>query len=178
VETTYIRVFYCIFRSRPYMVCMSAEPITEDDIAKLTQVFYAWVRKDDLLGPVFNQKIGTDDAQWQPHIARINDFWSGVFLKTGRFSGNPPGSLMTKHTPLPGLTPAHFTRWLELFARAGEHTLPSAKQAHFNTTANRIAKSLQMGLAVHHAGQDTTPNPFAKFDLVRPSRVGSKQETR
>ena len=153
------------------MVCMSIEPITEDDIAKLTQVFYAWVRKDDLLGPVFNAKIGTDDAQWQPHIAHINDFWSGIFLKTGRFSGNP----MAKHTPLPGLTPAHFTRWLELFARAGEQTLPPAKQAHFNNMAKRIAKSLQMGLAFHYGGQDT--NPFAEFDLARPSRTGSRQET-
>ncbi len=150
---------------------LTTDPITEDDIAALTKVFYAWVRKDDLLGPVFNEKIGADDTQWQPHIAHINDFWSRILLKTGRFSGNPPGNLMAKHTPLLGLTPAHFTRWLELFARAAKQTLPPAKQAHFNTMAERIARSLQMGLAVHHAAQDTAHNPFAKFDLVRPSRT-------
>jgi len=143
---------------------ISAEPITEDDIAALTQVFYTWVRKDDLLGPVFNAKIGTEDAQWAPHIQHINDFWSGIFLKTGRFSGNP----MAKHTPLPGLTPAHFTRWLELFAKAGAQTLPPAKQKHFNDTAQRIAKSLQMGLAFHNASKDIEPNPFEKFGLRTP----------
>ncbi len=145
---------------------MSAEPITEDDIAALTKVFYTWVRKDELLGPVFAAKIGTDDAQWTPHITHINDFWSGIFLKTGRFSGNP----MAKHAPLPGLTPAHFTRWLELFAKAGAQTLSPAKQKHFNDTAGRIAKSLQMGLAFHNASKDIEPNPFAEFDIARPSR--------
>jgi len=145
---------------------MSAEPITEEDITALTNVFYTWVRKDDLLGPVFNTKIGIGDEEWAPHIQHINDFWSGIFLKTERFSGNP----MAKHAPLPGLTPAHFTRWLELFAKAGEQTLSPAKQEHFNITAKRIAKSLQMGLAFHNASKDIEPNPFAEFDIARPSR--------
>jgi hemoglobin len=146
---------------------MSVEPITEEDITALTNVFYAWVRKDDLLGPVFAAKVGTKDEEWAPHIQHINDFWSGIFLKTGRFSGNP----MAKHAALPGLTPAHFTRWLELFAKAGAKTLPLAKQTHFNATAERIAKSLQMGLAFHNANNDIEPNPFAQFDVVRPSRT-------
>ncbi len=143
---------------------ISAEPITEDDIAAMTKVFYAWVRKDELLGPVFNTKIGEDDEQWNPHVAHINDFWSGIFLKTGRFSGNP----MAKHAPLPGLTPEHFTRWLELFAKAGAKTLSPAKQMHFNDTAERIAQSLQMGLAFHNASKDIEPNPFEKFGLRAP----------
>ena len=145
---------------------MSVEPITEEDISAITRVFYTWVRKDELLGPVFAGKVGTRDEEWAPHIQHINDFWSGIFLKTGRFSGNP----MAKHAPLPGLTPAHFTRWLELFAKAGAQTLPPAKQTHFNNTAERIAKSLQMGLAFHNASKDIEPNPFAEFDITRPSR--------
>ena len=145
---------------------MSVEPITEEDIAKLTRVFYAWVRKDEMLSPIFNTAIGTTDEQWEPHIQHINDFWSGIFLKSGRFKGNP----MAKHAPLPGISPEHFTRWLALFAKAGEKTLPPAKQAHFNATAQRIAQSLQMGLAFHHASKDIEPNPFAKFDIARPSR--------
>jgi len=145
---------------------MSLEPITEDDIAAITKVFYAWVRKDDMLAPIFNERIGTDDAQWTPHVAHINDFWSGIFLKSGRFKGNP----MSKHAGLEGLTPEHFTRWLELFKKAGEKTLPAPKRVHFNNTANRIAQSLQMGLAFKFAQmEDGTPNPFQKFGMQRPS---------
>lgn len=149
---------------------MSSLPITEDDITKLTKVFYATVRKDDLLGPIFNAKIGTTDEKWDPHIAHINNFWSNIFLKTGRFKGNP----MSKHMGLDGITPAHFTRWLELFAKAGKKTLAPAKQEAFTQTANRIAQSFQMGLAVHYATKPTdtnkdTPNPFIKFGISRPS---------
>ena len=142
---------------------ISAAPITEEDIAKITNVFYAWVRKDELLGPIFNDKIGTSDAQWEPHIAHINNFWSGIFLKTGRFDGNP----MTKHAFLNGLTPAHFTRWLELFEKAGAKTLPPAKAAHFEATAQRIGQSLQMGLAFHYASNDIEPNPFKEFGIPK-----------
>ena len=145
---------------------MSAEPITEQDICALTKVFYARVRKDQILGPVFNGKIGTDDAVWDKHIAHINDFWSSVFLKTGRFSGNP----MSKHAALPGLTPEHFEHWLALFSEAAAQTLSPAKQAIFNETAARIARSLQMGLAFKYAADDIEPNPFLKFDATRPSR--------
>ena len=135
---------------------MSLEPITEDDIAAITKVFYAWVRKDDMLAPIFSEHIGTTDEQWAPHIAHINDFWSGIFLKSGRFKGNP----MSKHAGLEGLTPAHFIRWLDLFKKAGEKTLPVAKRVHFNNTANRIAQSLQMGLAFK----------FAKWTTIPPTR--------
>ncbi len=145
---------------------MSLSPITEQDIAALTKVFYARVRKDDILGPVFNGKIGTDDGVWARHIAHINDFWSSVFLKTGRFSGNP----MSKHAALPDLSPEHFTHWLALFSDAAAETLPLAKQALFNETAARIAQSLQMGLAFKYAADDIEPNPFLKFDVTRPSR--------
>ncbi|MEE9272486.1 MAG: group III truncated hemoglobin [Robiginitomaculum sp.] len=142
---------------------ISAQPITEEDITAITKVFYAWVRRDNLLGPIFNEKIGTSNDKWKPHIAHINDFWSGIFLKSNRFNGNP----MTKHAFLEGLTPAHFTRWLELFEKAGAKTLPPTKAAHFNATAKRIGQSLQMGLAFHYSSNNIEPNPFNEFGLPK-----------
>lgn len=145
------------------------DDITEADIVALTNVFYTWVRKDDLLGPIFNEKIGMTDEEWAPHIAKINDFWSNIFLRTGRYNGQP----MSKHVGMPSLSPAHFTRWLELFNTAGEKTLPEAKYTRFNATADRIAQSFQMGLAVHHSQNpenDDKENPFLEFSIMRPSR--------
>jgi hemoglobin len=144
---------------------MDNNAITEEDITKLTQVFYASVRQDDLLGPVFHAKIGTDEDIWETHIDKINGFWSSIFLKTGRYKGNP----MIKHAALPDITPAHFKRWLELFAMAGLKALPAEKMDQFNRTADRIAKSLQMGLAFHHSQNDSEDNPFQEFGLKRPS---------
>lgn len=143
--------------------------LSEDDIAALTRRFYAMVRKDDMLGPIFNARIGTDDDSWAPHIDHINDFWSKIFLRTNRFMGNP----MIKHATLPGLTPDHFERWLELFAEAGKTTLSPYKQDLFNQMANRISQSLQMGLAVTYPANESAENPFIEFGLARPSKKGT-----
>lgn len=152
----------------------SPDDITEDDILALTHIFYTWVRKDDLLGPIFNDKIGATDEAWNPHIAKINDFWSNIFLRTGRYNGQP----MSKHVGMPSLSPAHFTRWLELFNKAGKKTLPEAKYTRFNQTAERIAQSFQMGLAVHFSQNpenDGEENPFIEFSIMRPSRQHSSE---
>jgi len=144
--------------------------ITRDDIARITKVFYASVKKDTLLGPIFAEKFGTTDEVWDPHIAKIGEFWASIFLKTRSYKGNP----MAQHAGLEGITPKHFTRWLELFAIAGAKTLPTSKQEMFNKTANRIAKSLQMGLAFHFDQDGSKPNPFEEFGLQRPSVRAAK----
>jgi hemoglobin len=41
-------------------------------ISRLVRGFYARVRTDELLGPVFAARI----ANWEPHLQRMCDFWS------------------------------------------------------------------------------------------------------
>ena len=55
--------------------------ITEDDIAKLVPAFYARVRADAVLGPIFNGAI----EDWPHHLAKLQAFWSSVLL-TSRWS--------------------------------------------------------------------------------------------
>ena len=38
--------------------------ITEDQIDALVSAFYARARKDPVLGPVFLNAVGSDDAAW------------------------------------------------------------------------------------------------------------------
>jgi hemoglobin len=79
----------------------------EDEIVTLVHRFYASVRRDPALGPVFDAHV----ADWDHHLAKMCDFWSSVLLGTARYRGTP----MPKHVKLPALTPALFRRWLELF---------------------------------------------------------------
>src|SRR3954451_4292732 len=83
--------------------------LTEASLQAFLTAFYARVRQDDLIGPVFARAI--PDADWPRHLAVIQDFWSSVLLKSGRYKGNPFG----KHQALGVLQPAHFARWLGLF---------------------------------------------------------------
>jgi hemoglobin len=62
---------------------MSAETlITEMEIASLVERFYAKVRADPEIGPVFNDAV----QNWDAHLALLKDFWSTVLLTTGRYT--------------------------------------------------------------------------------------------
>jgi hemoglobin len=112
--------------------------IDEAMISTLVRTFYSRVRADELLGPVFEERI----ADWETHFKLLTDFWHGVTLLSGRYSGQP----MRAHVRLP-VEARHFTRWLELFeATANEVCTPAAAQM-FTERARRIAESLQMGIA-------------------------------
>ena len=136
----------------------------EAEIEALVGAFYARVRKDPELAPIFASKIKT--ADWPRHEAHIVDFWSSVLRKTGRYSGNP----MAKHAGVAGLTPELFTRWLDLFHDTAKRVLSERQSAMINKTAQRIAQSLQMGLAFHYDGQGEDDHPFKAYGLRREGR--------
>ena len=65
---------------------MKIDQISEDGIRRLVDEFYARVRADTELAPIFNRAIPGD---WGLHLATMRDFWSSVMLTTGRYKGNP-----------------------------------------------------------------------------------------
>jgi hemoglobin len=112
--------------------------IDEAMIERLVRTFYGAVRTDALIGPVFAERI----ADWEPHLQRMCEFWSSVALMSGRYHGQP----MVKHMPLP-VDGQHFDRWLELFERTAREVCPPVAADHFIERAQRIAQSLEMGIA-------------------------------
>lgn len=119
--------------------------ITEGLIEHLVRDFYARVRCDAELGPIFERVI----TDWEPHLRTMMDFWSSVTARTGRFHGQP----MRKHIAIPGLAPAHFSLWLRLFRESALSVLSPEIATIFIDQADRIAESLQRGIARSRAGQ-------------------------
>jgi hemoglobin len=113
--------------------------IDEPMIDSLVNAFYARVRADAVLGPIFEARV----ADWDDHLATMRRFWSSVALMSGAYHGEP----MKAHAPLP-LDGAHFDRWLGLFRETAQACCPPAAAAHFISRAERIAQSLEMGIAV------------------------------
>ena len=112
--------------------------ITEPLIERLVRAFYAKVRADAVLAPVFEARI----RDWEPHLERMCAFWSSVALMSGRYHGSP----MAKHLPLP-VDAGHFDRWLELFEQTALEVCAPAAATHFVELARRIAASLELGIA-------------------------------
>lgn len=113
--------------------------IDEAMIHRLVHAFYAKVRRDAVLGPIFDAAIGD---RWDEHLARLCDFWSSVMLMTGRFKGTP----MSAHMALPDIRRGHFARWLRLFQQTAEETCPPEAAALFRAKSEIIAQSLLMGV--------------------------------
>lgn len=112
--------------------------IDEAMIDALVEGFYARVREDGLIGPIFAARI----TDWAPHLAQMKLFWSSVVLSTGVYQGRP----MPKHLPLP-IDARHFDRWLEIFVATANELCPPGAAKHFIERARRIAESLELGVA-------------------------------
>jgi hemoglobin len=118
--------------------------VTENMIRGLVHAFYANVRKDDALGPVFDAHV----QNWDKHLDKMCAFWSSVTLLTGSYKGRP----MDVHAQFPEISNELFKRCLQLFRRAaGEHCPPEAARL-FIDRAERIAESLKLGIAIRRCG--------------------------
>jgi len=110
---------------------------TEETIARLVRRFYARVRQDPEIGPVFEAAV----EDWDEHLERLTDFWSSVVLGSGRYKGNPFGA----HRPLP-ISPESFEVWLGLWRETTAEELTPDQAAALQERAERIAQSLTAGL--------------------------------
>ena len=116
-----------------------------DYVDALVERFYARVRDDQLLSPIFAERI----AEWAEHLERMKAFWRSVLFNSGEFSGNP----MAKHLAIPGLEERHFARWLTLFY-ATLRDLEGDPRATplVAMRARSIADSLLTGIAIRRDG--------------------------
>ena len=113
--------------------------VSEEGIQLLVDGFYAKVRRDPELAPIFLRAIPGD---WGPHLNKMYAFWSSVMLRTGRYKGNP----VVKHFAVPGIQPALFERWLALFKETADELFDDTISAEFQARAERIAESLKLAL--------------------------------
>jgi hemoglobin len=118
---------------------MRINQISEEGIRRLVDEFYAKVRADADLAPIFNRAITGD---WGLHLATMRDFWSSVMLTSGRYKGNP----VATHLRLDGMEPRLFDRWLELFNETCGELFDGNLAEAFRVKAMRIAESLKLAL--------------------------------
>lgn len=113
--------------------------MTEEQLTQLVHRFYAKVRDDELLGPVFDHAI----SDWPHHLGKMVDFWSSVMLTSGRYKGNP---MMMHLKHIARIRPEMFGRWLELWRETAREVLGETGAAAMIAKAERIAESLQLGM--------------------------------
>ena len=121
---------------------MKVEGITERSLANLVEAFYAKVRQDPLIGPVFNDAI----SDWPEHLEKLQAFWSSVMLSSGRYKGRP----LPAHVKHSGrISPASFQRWLRIWGETTEEMLDPLSATALQEKAAKIADSLSLGISFH-----------------------------
>jgi len=116
--------------------------VTEADITQLVGQFYDRVRRDDVLGPIFNEVAQVD---WVRHIPHIATFWSTVLLGTEQYKANPiPAHLELGRKT--AIRPAHFDQWLRLFTQTVDDLFSGERAELAKVRAQSIAVVLQTKL--------------------------------
>ena len=93
---------------------------------------------DALLAPYFARLDMT------AHLPRIVDFWSTLVFHTGRYSGNA----FRPHLAMPGLTAAHFARWVATLDATVDARFAGPAAETMKDYAHRIAFSMQLRLGI------------------------------
>lgn len=109
--------------------------VDEDLIRRIVVAFYARIRRDPQLAPIFDEAI----RDWPAHLERMCDFWSSIILITGAYKGG----VVEAHAGLAALAPRHFERWLELFNGAAAELGGAAQASLFSARALRIARRIE-----------------------------------
>ena len=85
-----------------------------EDISKLVDTFYSKIRKNELLGPIFNSHIL--EEQWSEHLKKLTDFWETNVLGIAMYKGNPSAKHINVDKNVGHIIePKHFGVWLQLW---------------------------------------------------------------
>lgn len=125
-------------RARPVAEqALNHNGVDRASIGKLVREFYAKVRQDQRLGPIFAREITGD---WEPHLEKMTDFWCSVILKSGDYHGRP----VPAHIKLKDVTEADFDIWQALLGQTAAELFAPETAAVFVDRAERIAASLKL----------------------------------
>lgn len=120
-------------------------------IERMVHTFYARVREDEVLGPIFDARI----EDWPKHLERMVSFWRAVLRAEPTFSPSPRGAPPVLHRQIEELRRADFARWLGLFEEVVAEVFSSDEAEEVLEAARRIA----VALARHLPSEENVRKP-------------------
>ena len=118
----------------PERKAMKSDISTSADIKLLIDTFYDKVRRDEMLGYIFDEVARVD---WPKHLPVMYAFWEFMLLGVAdAYRGNPVQKHFDLHDRHP-LKAEHFDRWLLLFQTTVDELFEGekAKDAKFRAFA-------------------------------------------
>ncbi len=129
-------------------------PITPEQIDTVVTEFYARVREDETLGPVFFESLPPLPKTWMVHEEKIAAFWRNAILFERSYDGNP----QKVHSERDAVEAEHFAVWLDLFDVVLKEKLHPEQAAAWSDLAHRIGRGLKMGVVQSRAKYGDVPD--------------------
>jgi len=104
-----------------------------EQLKEIVDQFYAKVREDQLIGPIFNDIAQVD---WATHTEKIYHFWDALLFGSDNYRGRP----FPPHIPL-NLKVEHFERWLKLFCETVDSSFEGQKADEIKMRALNIGRN-------------------------------------
>ena len=112
-----------------------------EDIKLLVDEFYGKIRKDDLLGPIFNNVIQNN---WSEHLKKMYKFWQTILLGDHTYYGSP----FPPHAKLP-IEKKHFDQWLSLFKETVDKNFKGELANKAKWQGERMAEMFQFKISYY-----------------------------
>ena len=109
--------------------------IRMEDIKTLVDAFYEKIRHDELLAPIFNERI---QDQWPQHLEKMYAFWQTVLLNERIYYGSP----FPPHAQLP-VDHSHFQRWMKLFTLTADKLFQGEKAREAKWRAGKMVEMFE-----------------------------------
>ena len=115
---------------------MQQDILTIADIKLLVDGFYDKVKVDELIGPIFNERI---KDRWPEHLEKMYRFWQTVLLGDHTYYGSP----FPPHAQLP-VNHEHFVKWMELFTTTVDSLFIGEKATEAKWRAAKMAEMFEI----------------------------------
>jgi hemoglobin len=148
INSIYIYAKYILFNNN-LTSGMKRQIKEREDIEFLVDEFYRKVKKDKIIGHIFNDVV---NFSWDIHIPIMISFWETILLDKATYKGN----VMLQHIELNKkypLTADHFEQWKKLFFETLDEFFEGEK-------ANEAKKRVEAmaSLMRYKIEQSTNPN--------------------
>lgn len=120
-----------------------------EDVKVMVDEFYGKIRKDELLGPIFENII---QDRWPEHLEKMYSFWQTILLEERTYSGRP----FVPHMNLP-VEQKHFDRWLFLFSETVDELYSGQKAITAKLQGKRMAEMFLLKINYFRENQQQNP---------------------
>lgn len=84
---------------------MKADLQNIDDIKLMVDTFYGRIQKNEILGPIFEERLG---GRWDQHLEKMYRFWQTILFDEHTYNGAP----FPPHATMP-IDESHFVIWVK-----------------------------------------------------------------